>query len=453
MRRRQSRLPRAAASLPAETVDLTIERVGARGDGIARGHDGEPVFVPFTVPGDRVRVRLGPRRGEGRAAALLDVVAAGPGRRNPPCAQFGRCGGCTLQHLDDDLYAAAKLDALHAAMRRHGLDPGVIEPLHRVPPGTRRRARLSFVRRGGRQGGGKAVLIGFNARESHDVVDLAAGCAVLHPALAALVEPLRDLGASVLAPGEAGAAAVTLTETGVDALIDLPRLPDIAALEALASFAEAQDLARLAWRAPGHGEPMPAAVRRPPRAVIAGVAVDLPTDGFLQAAVEGEAVLTEAVLDAVGADASRPRVADLFAGVGTFTFALAARNAAVHAVEGAAPALAALKDAADRAGLAGRVTAERRDLDARPLLANELRRFDAAVFDPPRAGAAAQAASLAQSPVPRVAAVSCNPATFARDARLLVDGGYRLRWVRPVDQFVWSAHLELVAGFDRRLTE
>jgi 23S rRNA (uracil1939-C5)-methyltransferase len=424
-------------------VDLTIERVGARGDGIGH-HDGEPVFVPFTVPGDRVRVRLGPKRGEGRAAALLDMVAAGPGRRSPPCAQFGRCGGCTLQHLDDDLYATAKLDALRAAMRRHGLDSEAIAPLHRVPPGTRRRARLSLARRGG-----KAVVVGFNARESHDVVDLAAGCAVLHPALATLVEPLRGLGASVLAPGEKGAVSVTLTETGIDALVDLPRPPDMAALEALAAFAEARDLARLAWSAPGCGEPVPAAVRRQPRAVIANVAVDLPTGGFLQAAAEGEAALAAAVLDAVGAELPRRRVGDLFAGVGTFTFALAGRGAAVHAVEGAAPAVAALKAAAGRSGLAGRVTAERRDLDARPLLVDELRRFDAVVFDPPRAGAAAQAASLAQSHVPRVAAVSCNPATFARDARLLVDGGYRLRWVRPVDQFVWSAHLELVAAFDR----
>jgi 23S rRNA (uracil1939-C5)-methyltransferase len=179
--------------------------------------------------------------------------------------------------------------------------------------------------------------------------------------------------------------------------------------------------------------------------LLAGVAVDLPADGFLQASVEAERALTELVLAGVG-DAGR--IADLHAGLGTFTFALAAR-ARVSAVDGSRAAIDALAAAAARSGFAGRIATETRDLDARPLLPDELNRFDAVVFDPPRAGAAAQAAALAGSRVARVVAVSCNPATFARDARLLVDGGFRLARVVPVDQFLWSPHVELVAWLER----
>ncbi|HMK67878.1 MAG TPA: class I SAM-dependent RNA methyltransferase, partial [Stellaceae bacterium] len=187
-----------------------------------------------------------------------------------------------------------------------------------------------------------------------------------------------------------------------------------------------------------------AAERRPARATLGGVAVDVPPEGFLQASIEAERLLMELVLAGVG-DAKR--IVDLHAGLGTFTFALAAR-AKVLAVDGSRSAMAALSAAASRAGLAQGIATETRDLDARPLLADELRPFDAAIFDPPRAGAAAQSAALASSAVARVVAVSCNPATFARDARLLVDGGYRLTRVIPIDQFIWSPHLELVAYFE-----
>jgi 23S rRNA (uracil1939-C5)-methyltransferase len=186
-------------------------------------------------------------------------------------------------------------------------------------------------------------------------------------------------------------------------------------------------------------------MRRPPRVVFSGVAVELPVDAFLQASVEADAALAEEVPAGLG---SAARVADLYAGLGTLTFAVAGR-AVVHAVDASGTALAALAAAAARAGLDGRVASERRDLDARPLLADELTRFDAVIFDPPRAGARAQSAALAHSAVPRVIAVSCNPASFARDARLLVDGGYRLTRVQPIDQFIWSPHVELVAYFER----
>jgi 23S rRNA (uracil1939-C5)-methyltransferase len=314
-----------------------------------------------------------------------------------------------------------------------------LHPLVRIAPGTRRRARWTIERP---RTAAAPVRVGFHARGSHRVVDMRE-CAVLHPALLGLVAPLRVLAATLLAPGDRGAATATLTETGVDLLLDLTDAPSLAALEAMANFARVQDVARLAWRLP-NGTIAPLAQHRPPRVRFAGVIVDIPTDGFLQASREADESIAAQVVDWIG---SARRVADLFAGVGTITFALAAR-CAVHAVEHDAAAIAALRVAADRAGLAGRVSAERRDLEERPLSPEELSRFDAVVFDPPRAGAAAQSRALAASRVPRVVAVSCNPATFARDARTLVAAGYRLAAIQPIDSFVWSPHLELAARFE-----
>lgn len=417
---------------------LTIDSVGARGDGIAR-HDGRPVYVPFTAPGDRVRVRLGADAGEGCAAELMELLA--PGARIPPvCRHFGSCGGCALQHLDAAAYAETKQSQIAAALRRQGVEAARIEPLLRLPPGARRRARFAGEHP---RAAGAAPRIGFHARASHRIVDLEE-CAVLQPALVLLVGALRVLAPRLWPRGKTGAATATLGDTGIDLLLDLAAPPALDALEALAGFAEARDLARLAWRAPGVEAPVPAAIRRPPRVVFSGVPVDLPFDAFLQASIAAEAALAADVRAGVGA---ARRVADLYAGLGTLSLALAAR-AAVHAVEGSREAVAALTAAAARAGVQ-RLTVERRDLEARPLSPEELASYDAVVFDPPRAGAKAQSAALARSAVPRIVAVSCNPATFARDARLLVDGGYRLTRVQPIDQFVWSPHVELVAWFSR----
>jgi 23S rRNA (uracil1939-C5)-methyltransferase len=419
-----------------DTVELTVERVGARGDGIAL-YAGKPVYLAFTAPGDRVRARLGAPRDEGRLGTVVEILAPGA-RQAASCPHFGACGGCALQHLSDDAYGAMKQEQVRAALARRGLDAGALEPLRRLPSGTRRRARLALHRP--RKGPARA---GFHVHESREIVDMRV-CTVLHPALVALVAPLRELAERLLRPGEDGAAQLTRVDSGLDVLLELPRVPDLAALETLAGFADANDLARLAWRV-GEQAPTPAAERRPSRAVFAGVAVDVPGDGFLQASAEADSVLTALVLEGVG---PATRALDLYAGVGTFTFALAAR-ATVHAVDAARHAIAALASAAARAGLGGRVTTEVRDLEMRPLMTDELQRFDAVVFDPPRAGAKSQAPALARSRVSRLVAVSCNPATFARDARALVDGGYRLTRVVPVDQFLWSPHVELVAWFER----
>lgn len=395
-------------------IAVTIERIGARGDGIAH-HQGRAVFVPFTAPGDVASVRLARDKLE-----LIEIVSRGP-RQEPPCPHFGQCGGCSLQHIPDAAYADAKRGFVCEALAHRGLDPGQVEPIRRIPPGTRRRARLAM----------KGGAIGFHQRASHRIVDMKA-CPVLHPALVAAVQALRllRLDADV---------SLTLADTGVDLLLDVKHVPDLAATEKLTAFATSHDLARLSWRS-GREAPVPIVQRRAVRLDFAGTTVDLPPDCFLQATKEAETIMRDLVLTGMGEVRT---VADLFCGVGTFSFALA-KHAKVHAVDGDKDAIVALR----RANPA--IAAETRDLERRPLLAEELNRFDAVVFDPPYAGAAAQARELAKSRAPRIVAVSCNPASFARDGRTLADGGYRLGRVVPVDQFLWSAEVELVAVFTRQ---
>jgi 23S rRNA (uracil1939-C5)-methyltransferase len=410
---------------------LNVERIGARGDGIAR-HEGRAVYLPLTAPGDVVRASFG-RDGHATKIEMLT-----PGRRQAaPCPHFGICGGCALQHLAEEAYRQEKAALVSEALARQGLMEVEIAPMRFLAPATRRRAQLAIARRGGR------VEVGFRERGSHRVADLQT-CLVLHPALVALIEPLRALGDVLCTPRDTATAAMNLAERGIDLLLDLPRAPDRAALEAMARFAAANDLARLSWRV-GRDAPTPVVQRHQVELTFGEVAVALPPDCFLQASAESEAVLRELVLGGIG---DGKTIADLYAGIGTFSFPLA-RQAKVHAVDGDGTAIAALQAAARRAGLETRITAEIRDLASVPLRADELARFDAVLFDPPYAGANEQARELARSTVPRVVAVSCHPASFARDARILVDGGYRLARVMPVDQFVWSAEIELVAWFER----
>lgn len=425
---------RAKAKAPpsARSVEVEIEEIGARGDGVAR-LGGELVFVPFTVPGDRVVARVEGRRGEGLAAALIEVLAAGPGRAEPACPHFGRCGGCALQHVDDELYARWKRGLVATQLARAGLGEVPVADLVRVPPGSRRRAAFAFARRKG------GVVLGFNARASHTVVDVEQ-CLLLEPPLLALLPPLRAMLSEVVADGEDGDVVVALTESGLDVLVEADARLDLFDRERLAAFADRLDLARLSWRRPGAGFVDPIARRRPALVRFAGIAVEPAPGGFLQPTRGGELAIAERVVAAVGAAAN---VADLYSGCGSFTFPLAASGRAVHAVEGEEAPIRALEAAANANGL--RVTSEVRDLARRPLLASELKKVQAVVFDPPRAGAQAQAEVLAEAGPGLVVAVSCNPATLARDLRILRDGGYTVETVTPIDQFPFSAHLEAVA--------
>jgi 23S rRNA (uracil1939-C5)-methyltransferase len=423
-------------------AEVTIETIGARGDGSGL-LDGQPVFVPFTVPGDRVLVRLTGERAGSLRAETLELLVEGPGRAEPPCPHFGRCGGCALQHLTDAHYADWKQSLITRALAQRGLEGAMVAPMRRVAGRSRRRMALAAAKGGGR------LLLGLHERASHAVVDLEA-CLLVTPRLLGLLPPLRAALAVLLAEGERADVTVHDTDGGPDVLILSRAAPGLAARQALADLAAAADLARLSWgqvSRPGEAPvPEPIAIRRPPVLQFGAVTVEPPPGAFLQPTAEGESLLVEAVLAGVPADAAR--VADLYAGCGTFTFPLATRSR-VFAVEGDTAALAALWTAARRADLGGRVAVEERDLAREPLDVAELNDFDAVVFDPPRTGAREQATALAASKVPAVVAVSCNPATFARDARILIDGGYRLREVVPVDQFPWSGHLELVGRFAR----
>ena len=388
-----------------------IVRIAARGDGAtASGR-----HAPLAAPGDLLHED--------------GSVEAGPHHQVPPCRHFPECGGCQLQHVDDQAYRQYLRDRVAGALAQHGLGAEVREP-HLSPPNSRRRASLRAVRVG------KNIALGFNAERSNRIVDMRE-CHVLRPELFALVAPLRSL-LTLLLPAK-GTAEVRLTccDEGVDVALSGVRAEGLAASEALTDFAERHRLARLSLDE-GHGletrfEPSPATV------TLSGVAVPLPPGAFLQATEDGEQALVAAVREAAGGAA---RTADLFAGLGTFAFAL---SGSVMAAEAGRDAMLALTAAARRAGRP--VEVQHRDLYRRPLKTSELAGFDAVVLDPPRAGAAEQVERLACSAVPRIAYVSCNPATFARDAKLLCDGGYRLAWCKPVGQFRWSTHIELAAAF------
>lgn len=428
-----SRKPTKTPAFRSRTVELDILAIGARGDGLAL-LDGEQVFVPMTLAGDRVVARLEGRRGDGLTASPTEIIAPGPARRDPPCALFGRCGGCNLQHVADAALAEWKRDRLVTALTRVEFDSRLIAPLVSIPAGTRRRAAFAFTRL--RHG----IVVGFNERASHRLIEIDP-CLLLVPDLLALLPPLRAVLVDCLPVGTTGDALATLTDSGIDLLIQAEHGLDLFARERLASFAAAQDLARLSWQQSGRIEPV--AHRRPAQIVMGGVPVDIPPGGFLQPSRDGEAALGRLILDHMPEQGA---VADLYAGSGSFTFPLA-KGRAVTAVEGDEGAITALGAAARRAGLS--ITPVHRDLARQPLLAHELKAFAAVVFDPPRAGAAAQAEQIAKAGPPLVVAVSCNPATLARDAATLAAGGYRLMIATPVDQFPWSAHLEAVAVFRR----
>jgi 23S rRNA (uracil1939-C5)-methyltransferase len=360
--------------------------------------------------------------------ALLDdgALAPGPHHQGPPCRHFPECGGCQLQHADDDAYRGYLISRIETALSQHDLKTEIRAP-HLSPPCSRRRATLRALKVG------KGAVLGFNAEKSHRIVDMHE-CHVLRPELFALVGPLRALLSDLAKPKRTAEVQLTLTDQGADVLLRGLEGEGLTAIEQLTSFASTHALARLSLdRGLGADvayEPEPVTV------TISGTPVPFPVGGFLQATKDGEAALIESVREAVADSTS---VADLFAGIGTFALALRAS----YAAEASRDASAALKRAAPR------MMVEHRDLYRRPLDARELKRFDGIVLDPPRAGAEEQVKALAASTVQRIAYVSCNPATFARDARTLVDGGYRLTWLRPVGQFRWSTHVELAACFTR----
>ena len=358
--------------------------------------------------------------------------------REPACRHFGVCGGCALQHYPDDLYAAWKLDRLRAALDKAAVAPAILMPMARTPPGGRRRADLTL--RHTRDG----AAIGYTRRRSHDLVDLGE-CPVLLPAIVAMVAPLRRLAEAILPMSGEAEAVINWTDTGADLLLaptarltlDLPRR------EAIATFAETTDAARVSWGP--RARPEIVLTRRPAKLRFGAVEVEPSPGPFLQASFAGEATLRAAVKAWSGA---AKRIVDLYGGLGTLSLPLlpAAR---LTIVEGSQPAVEAVNAALRAAALVGVAQSTMRDLRREPLSAEELDRFDLAILDPPAAGAMAQARELAQSRISTVVYASCDPESFAADARVLIDGGYRLERLLPIDQFLWSTHIELIALFRR----
>ncbi|MFZ1988971.1 MAG: RNA methyltransferase [Alphaproteobacteria bacterium] len=400
---------------------VMIERIGHLGDGLA-GQGESAVHIPFAAPGDVFE----------RADAQSDwrLAQPGPHRIQAPCAHYGVCGGCNLQHVYTETYLASKREWVIAALARQGLNAPVDEMLP-IAPGARRRATFAAT-------GGKTPLIGFHRERSNDIAPVP-HCLVVRPRIINAIDAVRGLLEGRLPARREARITITEADSGLDVAIEAPKVtpmplgvPEI-------------ETARLAFivRATWNDELLFATDTV--RLALSSVRVDLPVGAFIQATKESEAALAARVAEGLS---GAKRIADLYAGVGTFTFAVAT-SAVVDAFEGHAFSVDALVTASRRAQLPKPVSGQTRDLARRPLMAAELKPYDAAILDPPRIGAETQARQLARSGVGRIAYVSCHPASFARDARTLCDGGYKLTRVSPVDQFLWSNHIELVGVFER----
>ncbi len=411
------------------------------GDGLAQAPDGTRLFVPFVLPGETVSVRPGRTRVGGQAGDVVAVLAPAADRITPACRHFGVCGGCALQHWRVEPYLRWKADLVAETFHRAGYADPVVAAITAGGIGQRRRMDLAVRREP------SGVVLGLHRLRSSDIVDLAA-CPVLHPALFRLLVPLRDVLRRLRALRRDASVVANLLDTGPDLLLRTDAALTVADRTALTDFARSQGVARIAW-AQGRDTPETACLLRSPTLTLSGVTVTPPPGAFLQATQSGEAAIVAAVLAALpGTLPVRARIAELYAGCGTLTFALAQR-ARVTAWEGDPHAAAALRQAANRAGLAGRVDAVTRDLTRQPLQPKELAGFAAVVLDPPHDGAAAQIPALGAAGVPVVIYVSCNPAALGRDAAVLRQSGYRLSSAQPVDQFLWSARVESIAVFLR----
>lgn len=404
-------------------MKLVIDRLGHLGDGIAMGADG-PIFVPGLLPGEEVEGDL-----QGNQLNDFRIITPSANRVRPPCVHAKTCGGCMMQHASDAFVADWKVGIVTGALAGQGLTARFL-PIQTSPPKSRRRATIAARRTK------NGALMGFHARASDMLVSVP-NCQLLHPDLIATfpgLEALVKLGGS-----RSGEVSFTVTKSlsGADVMVTGGKPLDPELQLELARVTETHRFARLTW----NGESV--ALRAAPMQRFGRALVAPPPGAFLQATAEGEAALLQAIMNAIG---PAKKIVDLFAGIGTFTLPLA-EGSEVHAVESESQMIAALDKAARAADGLKRITTEVRDLFRRPLEADEFKGVDAVVIDPPRAGAEAQTAALSRAQVPVIAFVSCNPVTFARDARVLVAAGYTLDWVQVVDQFRWSAHVELVARF------
>ena len=414
------------------TETVTIEKLGAQGDGIASSAGG-PVYVPFSLPGETVAIARVKSQG-----TIMSITTPSPDRQEPPCRHFGpdgvngTCGGCTLQHMADAPYRAFKRQLVIDALKSKGLTPEVGEVVP-ARPGERR--RVVFAARKTE----KDMLVGFNQAESHHIVAIEE-CPISSAGIIARLPAIRAIAASLATSAEPFRVAVLETLSGLDISVDeVKKLSDPQRRKAIETALGLRGIARVSLNGEILVEPSK------PMVEFGGVQVSPPPGSFTQATKPAEEAMAELVIAHAG---KAKRIADLFAGSGTFSLRLA-RIGRVHAVEAEAKALAALDHAARNTQGLKPVTVEKRDLFRRPLMTQEFKPYDAVVFDPPRAGAEFQCQELARSAVKKIVAVSCNPLTLARDLAILVEGGYRITGVTPIDQFLWTSHVEVVATLEK----
>ena len=417
--------------------EALIDKVGFQGDGITAGG----LIVPLTLPGETVRVRTAKDKDGKPRNELVEILDASPDRVTPPCPHFSTCGGCALQHWEMGGYSAWKREVVEVQLKRAGLETEVA-PILTTPPASRRRVGLHARKSGLKKNA--PVDIGYKMRRSWSLVPIEV-CPIAEPVIVAAIPQLKALSEGLFEhPKSAPILHVTASLTGLDIDISGVERTRSGGLSAdarmqIAMIAGEADFARVTM-----GDDILYEARKP-RVTFGRANVALPTGSFLQASAKSEADMVAVVTAGI---AGAARVADLFCGAGTFSFPLA-ETAVVHALDGAADAVAALKSAIATAPGLKTITPEARDLFRRPLLAEEMKTLDAVIFDPPRAGAETQSHEIARSKVARVVGVSCNPQTFVRDAAILTAAGFRLERVTPIDQFLWSPHVELVGIFSR----
>lgn len=431
-KKHRSKKSKSKSKFTSHPVTVQIERLGASGDGVGRDDKDRVIYIPYSLPGETVKGMTTAKRGDGIAANFSEVTEPSPLRAEPKCKHFGECGGCSMQHLDETALAEWKREMLVTTLGKKGLDGFPVNPCKSTPAQSRRRARFAV-----RPTQNKCIF-GFNSRFSRNIVNIDT-CPLLTDSLMQAIPALRELSANLEGFSKGGDLQVTETLNGLDILF-VPN--DNATLtledrEKLLDFANNNEVARFAWESDGWVEPVLAMDTADIKFAHTKVAV--PIGAFLQPSQSGQDTLVDLVCQAVG---EAKKIADFYCGCGSFTLPLAAlpHKPIVHASDGIEDQVSAMR----RAVAGQKIVVEAEDLAKNPPSTEELNVYEAVVFDPPRAGAQRLAQNLASSDVPLVVAVSCNPATLARDLQILVEGGYKIQEATPVDQFTWSAHLEAV---------
>jgi 23S rRNA (uracil1939-C5)-methyltransferase len=425
-------------------LELNIIRLGGMGDGIAE-YNGKNVFVPFTCAGDVVRASIAKEtKGEIRAD-LQDIITPSPNRQTPPCKHFTICGGCSLQHLNEPTYNGFKQQMLNSFVHGLGIDESIIQPMVEIKAQSRRRVEFKVLVNNN-------VRIGFFGKSSHDLIDITE-CPITDPVLLAPLPALKATLKQLKSANRLNSIALTALPNGLDAILKCSAPLVKQDIDALVAFAEQNGIIRLSAQIKTRHESRQhftpddsICLYDTGKATInfAGIDVELPAGAFLQATKAGQDAITELVVHHLQ---GCQYIADLYSGCGTYSFALIKQAKRVAAYEGGAEMSAAMNNACVRAGLDERMTTTVRDLFASPLTKKELFHFDGLVINPPRNGALPQVINIAKSNVKKIVMVSCNPDTFKRDAKELLNAGYKLTSITPIDQFYWSNHLELVASF------